>query len=131
MELIDRKPLPKKGIPGTEYLVGFKYLRNDVVYLGYTFRGNGTLGKKLEWLCFAKCSELITCEFCGLVRSSKYIKYRSDVACVEIDDKYYDKLCTGCWNKLKPILKKEQELRELKKLTNKLKRERLSCRKNQ
>ena len=38
-------------------------------------------------------------------------------------------LCTGCWNKVKAIEKREDEAQEIKRLTNKLKAEVSKCRK--
>lgn len=40
-------------------------------------------------------------------------------------------LCVSCWNKLKAIQKKEEEAREIKRLSNKLNRERLKWLKSQ
>ena len=66
---------------------------------------------------------LKTCDCCGKVSTPKKIQYHY---CMGFDD-----LCMSCWNKLKPLAKLNNEAREIKRLTNKLNRERLKCQKLQ
>lgn len=71
-------------------------------------------------------TDLVDCQLCGKRSTPKKVHYRSDVAGWNGGlDK--DVLCTGCWNKLKPLVNKEREYFELRALTSKLYREALKC----
>jgi len=63
------------------------------------------------------------CGRCGVWGSTKKVQDRwlLDTRCI----------CMSCWNKVRPILKAEENLEECKKLANKLIREAQKCRKEQ
>mgnify|MGYP000875619341 FL=1 len=80
------------------------------------------------------------CGVCGVIGSFKLINFKSNLYGWSedsfLDGCHYEKtlkanMCISCWNKLKPIQKKEIEVREIKSLTNKLNRERLKWLKSQ
>lgn len=68
-------------------------------------------------------TELQTCQLCGFMSTPKKVWQRDDVRYWDTEtDREHSKvmLCTGCWNKVKPIAKAQREAREINYLMNKL-----------
>lgn len=63
---------------------------------------------------FRYYTPLYICEICKKMSTPKHVNYKYRLG--------YDYLCMSCWNKLRPIEKKQEEVKEVKKLINKLKR---------
>ena len=80
---------------------------------------------------------LFTCELCGKVSTPFKVHEREDVIGWDWGKKGAREqpsktlLCTGCWNKVKPISKRREEACLNSKLINKAKREVAKCRKLQ
>jgi len=80
---------------------------------------------------------LNTCGGCGKKSTPKKIHYRSDVAGWNKENsrdylaECKSVLCMSCWNKIKPIVSKQEDIEENKKLLNKLNKERLKWLKSQ
>lgn len=66
---------------------------------------------------------VVICERCERIGSRRIIRYRS--ACYMGDGRPEDytlTMCMSCWNKYRPVIKREQMLRHLQYLSNKLRR---------
>jgi hypothetical protein len=91
-------------------------------------------GKPSKRLVFVWYTELQTCQLCGFMSTPKKVWQRDDVRYWDTEtDREHSKvdLCTGCWNKVKPLAKAKEEARKIKYLTNKLYKEGLKWRKLQ
>ena len=64
---------------------------------------------------------LSKCDLCGKVSTPKKVNARNDCFNYELW-KCTPVLCTGCWNKVRPIARLHSELQELKSVGNKLRR---------
>lgn len=73
---------------------------------------DGTLGRRIDYHSVPYCP-LYECVACHVRSGGHRIQYRSMLAKV---------LCMGCWNRLRPIEKAQDELNELGYLTRKLQR---------
>jgi hypothetical protein len=82
-------------------------------------------------------ADLRTCDICGKVGAAKRVCSRSDVYRWNVEDRNdyatatKDMLCMGCWNKVRAIVRKEDEADECRRLLNKLTRSISDERKNQ
>lgn len=99
-----------------EYVNGF--------WINYNKQGNHSF-KRARFYSYPR-TELIECELCGKKSTPKKVHYRSDVANWN-DDTNKGVLCAGCWNKVRPIVRKEREYFELRAITSRLYRETLKC----
>ena len=84
----------------------------------------------IEW----PVSPLYQCDLCNRIGTNKVVQYRNDVWCWNLDGTYQlsdkkskDYLCMSCWNKIRPLVKRENLAYETKTLINKLKREVTKC----
>lgn len=83
-------------------------------------------------------TELITCELCGKLSTPKKVHSRSRCWGWNLDRENYGNpdikeksvLCCGCWNKVKPIVKRQEEADEMKRILNQFKKEISHERKN-
>ena len=96
---------------------------------------DGNLSQRTE-IHFIYYTEINACDLCGKLGPPRKVRLRDDVAGwnVEKTDREYkgiDILCTGCWNKVKPIVKNMKYLKEAKKLVNKTIKEVRQCKKIQ
>jgi hypothetical protein len=92
---------------------------------------SGKLSKRLVSVWY---TELKTCDLCGFMSTPKKVRNRWDVFGWDTEDEGIRSkvtLCTGCWNKVKPLAKAKEEARKIKYLTNKLYKEGLKWRKLQ
>ena len=83
-------------------------------------------------------TELRTCDLCGKTSTPKKVQYRSLCIRWNVDDKKHDfetrgkdTLCMGCWNKVRIVVKRQNEVETNRRLINKLNRERLKWQKSQ
>lgn len=87
--------------------------------------------------CFIQfpSTTLVECELCHKIGVPKKIHVRNDVhgwtKQSRKDCEYEPKtcLCMSCWNKVKALVKRQDETNEIKLLISKLTREELKCRK--
>jgi hypothetical protein len=97
---------------------------------------NGNKGRIQEWkpvvLKSGKLSKILycrfiyftplnTCELCGKTSTPKKVHYRSN--CWGWIEGKEGMLCMSCWNKVSRILHIEENVKQMKKLLNKLKNE--------
>ena len=118
--------------------LGIKYNILSSTEYGFWINRNKKAKKSWGTAVFAKnpITWLNTCEVCGKTSTPKKVHYRSGVSCWNyINMKEFsptkDTLCMGCWNKLKPIVKRQNEAKEIKRLINKLLRESRKWQKSQ
>lgn len=81
-------------------------------------------------------ADLRTCDICGRIGAAKRVCYRNDVYRWNVDWKDYTTtskhmLCTGCWNKVRALVRKERKAGECSLLLNKLTRSISDARKDQ
>lgn len=75
-----------------------------------------------------KVTHLVTCELCGFTSTPKKVSYRSEIYGwnrennKDVETPATCTLCTGCWNKVKVVVKKIKAANECEKLLNYLKR---------
>lgn len=79
---------------------------------------------------------LYKCDVCGKVSVPKNVNYRADCYRWNCDNNEWtieskDMLCTGCWNKIRALVKKETEIYEVKKLSKTLEKEARKWRRSQ
>lgn len=87
-------------------------------------RKDGTPGRLIEGV--THYSPLFVCELCEKLGPKKKIQYRNDCYLYEHRDRYRSGtplLCMGCWNKIRPLVKRIREAQENDKLIRKMKRE--------
>jgi len=81
-------------------------------------------------------TKLETCELCGRMSTPFKVRHRHDIygwdftikQGINGPSKYC--LCVSCWNKVKPVFKKKEEVREVKRLIRHLNKERVKCQKS-
>lgn len=80
---------------------------------------------------------LITCDVCGKTSTPKKVQERTDCWGWNIANPNKDHvtpskhtLCMGCWNKVRPLVRKAELYRETKSLINKLNKEQRQWRKS-
>ena len=104
----------------------------DGFYVNY----NGSK-KHTSRTCFIQfpSTALVECELCHKIGVPKKIHDRNDVYGWTRDgrnDNTFEPktcLCMSCWNKVKALVKRQDETNEIKRLISKLTREELKCRK--
>jgi hypothetical protein len=78
-------------------------------------------GKLKEELVLVWYTKLHDCQLCGFMSTPKKVRQRDDVRYWDTEtDGEHSKvmLCTGCWNKVKPIAEAQREAREINYLMN-------------
>lgn len=120
-------PLDRKKRLGIDFVV--KYDFEDGI--GYRLKGLG----HVYWMN-NPVTKLNTCDLCGKTSTPKKVNYRNDVYRWNgqgKDDYSPSKslLCMSCWNKVKPLVKREEEADEMKRFINHMKKEISNERKNQ
>jgi hypothetical protein len=80
-------------------------------------------------------TKLNTCQLCGRMSTLKKVYLRNDVYRWNCENGDYkcegkDTLCTGCWNKVRPLVMREREAKELSSFINRIKKEIRNERKN-
>lgn len=119
-------------VPGAE-----RSIRSIVNYRDYTAAWYPPIGSCNECADNLKKFTVInTCDLCKKIGIPRRVRYRSDVfgwnrnnsKDFEFDQK--NVLCTGCWNKVRSLLDKEEKSRAITQLLNKLKREASECQKS-
>ena len=111
-------------------------------WINFCKKGNYSW-KRAEYFEYPKTT-LNTCDLCGKTSTPKRVHYRSDiwgwdVPCSKsgrINWKIHEPgskscLCTGCWNKVKPLANKQDEIIETQRFINKLNKEQRACRRLQ
>lgn len=86
---------------------------------------NGKPGKRLQ-LVGAYYTPIRYCELCGKFGPPRKVCIRDDVygwnrlGPDDYTTESKSMLCTGCWNKVRPLCRKEEEVRKLRVLINKM-----------
>lgn len=108
-----------------------KCAEDECGYL-YKFKGRGQRPKYVK----NPVTPLYVCDVCGKRSTPKKIHIRSDVygwnkSSYLSEEKSKGLLCTGCWNRVKAVVKKQREADEIRYLKDKLYREVLKWQKLQ
>lgn len=95
----------------------------------YRILKSGKVSKSCDYLGGYPYTPLRVCELCSLLSTPKRIQYRWDCFSWDMSKKEWFKsnkdgvLCMSCWNKLKPVMKREREVDLNRYLINKINRE--------
>lgn len=87
-----------------------------------------------RYFLYNQYTPIYQCEMCGKLGPKRKIYYRNDCYRMEDHDRWKvgtPLICTPCWNKLRPVIRRFEEQRECVRLVNKLKREIANVSKNQ
>lgn len=90
-------------------------------------RKDGSTGRRMQMVVY-EYTPLNTCELCGKTSTPKKVCYRSDISGWNREHRNdfaaapIDTLCTGCWNKVRAVVRKIHAANECSKLFNKLTR---------
>jgi hypothetical protein len=82
-------------------------------------------------------TKLVECELCGFRSTPKKVSHRGDTfgwnfeSRKDYTTKTKSTLCMGCWNKVRPIVKRQEEAEECRSIINKINRSISDERKNQ
>ena len=82
-------------------------------------------GRKRRYWIFHEYAKLRTCQFCGVLGSSRMVQDRNDAACEELTESLTPVLCMACWNRFRVLIYEQKYINECWKLLNKLKAARL------
>jgi len=63
---------------------------------------------------YTEATPLFQCDFCKKISTPKKVQYKYTLE--------FSYLCCGCWNKLRVIEKKQNQIEEIMKITRKLRR---------
>ena len=100
-----------------------------------TFLKSGKIGKRID-IIYCWYTPLRTCDLCKKVSTPRNISWRSDCFYWNRNGRNdyppdQSTLCVSCWNKVKPLVKMQAELKGIKKLNAKVYREVLKWQKSQ
>ncbi len=101
---------------------------------GYFYKRKGK-GNRYYWYS-NPITILNKCQYCGFISTPKKVHCRNDIYGWDRKSKYdyspsKNILCTSCWNKIKPLVKREKESDSIRLFINQIKKEIGNERKNQ
>ena len=96
----------------------------------YKILKSGNVSKKCDYLGGMPYVPLRVCELCSLISTPKRIQYRGGLVYWDMNgrkewwkSKKNGVLCMSCWNKLRPVIKKEMDVYLNRDQINKINRE--------